>query len=153
MSTSTRQENELQPLPASVAAITGTLTSEDLERTERLTRMQDDSWVVHEVIQVWRQESESERGLRRMYATAMLIALCVETAFASLMFLLIGLSVLQTSTWVANVFFATVFGQVATGALAITKYLFPADRTDALLDRLVQVRTPRPPKRRKAGGS
>jgi len=57
----------------SVVAIEGPLTSDRLDAAERLTRMRDDSLVVHEIIKVWRDQSDSERGLRKRYANVMLV--------------------------------------------------------------------------------
>lgn len=131
---------DLAPLPASVVAIGGPLTPDQLDTTERLTRLRDDSWVIHEAINVWRGQSDSERKLRKLYANAMLIALCMEITFASAMFILIGASVLTVSPWVANVFFGAVFTQVATGALGITKYLFPPGKTDQLFAGVLRLR-------------
>jgi O-acetyl-ADP-ribose deacetylase (regulator of RNase III) len=139
------QKDELslqsEQLPTSVVRIEGAIEStDDLTRAERLTKLQDDSWVVHEVVTVWREQANSERDLRRTYAKALLAALFAEALFASTMFILLGCGVLTVSEWVANVFFAIVFGQIAAGVLAITRYLFPPGRGDVLIAELLRLR-------------
>ena len=66
--------------------------------------------------------------------------MCIETVFASVMFILIGCRVLSVPEWVANVFFVAVFGQISAGAVSITKYLFPPGKTDGIITHLLRLR-------------
>ena len=134
--------------PKAVVAIGDPLTSEQLDAAERITAIQDESWALHEVIGAWRQQQDSERDLRRSYATWMFGALLVESAVASTIIFLLGFSKITLDRWVADVFFVAVFGQVATCLVTITKYLFPIGAGEKLLVTLLERRNPERPKRK-----
>lgn len=136
-----RQHQQLgHPLPEGVIAVEGPITNSDqLESTERLQRLADESWALRQVVQAWTAQRTLERSLRKRYANIVLTALLVEMTFAGIVLLLIGFNTVTLDKWVANVFFAAVFTQIAAGANAILKYLFPPGYVDDVPLELIRI--------------
>lgn len=117
----------MDPLPKGILGIIGPITdAEQLESAERLQRLVDDSWALRQVVEAWTAQRTLERSLRQRYANIVLATLIVEIAFAGVVLILIGSAKITLDKWVANVFFAAVFAQIAAGAHSILEYLFPA---------------------------
>jgi hypothetical protein len=137
MSDATPEDASIAPLPEGVLAIDGPIqNSEQLESAERLQRLADESWALRKVIEAWTEQRRLERALRKRYANVVLATLLAEIAFAATVLILIGADTITLDKWVANVFFAAVFAQIAAGAHAILKYLFPPGYIDDPLELL-----------------
>lgn len=113
-------------LASKIIEIGSPVSSGDINVMERIQIAQDFSWVIRTVVTAWNLQQSQERRLRTFYANAILVALLVEVLFAFAAFLLIGLEWIKVEQWVANVFFLSVFGQIAGGAIGIIRYLFPS---------------------------
>jgi len=128
------------PLPKGVLAVDGPVkNSEQLENTERLQRLADESWALRQVVEAWTAQRTLERSLRERYANIVIGTLLVEIVFAGTILLLIGRNKITIDRWVANIFFAAVFTQIAAGAHAILKYLFPPGYVDDVPLELIRI--------------
>ncbi len=89
------------------------------------------------IINVWKQQQDQDRKMRKLYATWLMIAMSLQVIAINVIFILIGSGMLKFEQWTANTFVMAVFAEVSALVLLVVKYLFPAtsDRLLELIDR------------------
>jgi hypothetical protein len=108
------------------------VTSEEVDTYGRYREIEDRSFRLRTVVGAWESQQTEERRLRRSYGTAILIALCVQTFLADVVFILIGVGKIAIAPWVANIFIVSVFGQIVALAVVVVRHLFPQTSSEIL---------------------
>ncbi len=101
------------------------VTSDDVDTYRQFREIQDKSHKLNIVLDAWKVQKKEERKLRNIYAGLMLAFLLIQILIVNVGFFLIGLGYLEIERWIANTFIIAVFGEVASMALVIVRYLFP----------------------------
>lgn len=101
------------------------LNSGDIAALERQYQAEDRRYRLRTVIEVWQQQQEEERALRKVYANWIRIAVYIQIAYIDLMAILLGLGILRLDRWVAYSLIVTVFLEIVALATVIVRHLFP----------------------------
>lgn len=112
----------------SVIADMGDHVSDLSQQSER-----DKSEALKNVVDAWTRQQDSERDMRKTYATWILIGLAVQAIFLDSAFLMIGFHVLTIDEWTARTFIISVFVECLGLVWFIVRYLFN-DHTTSVFD-------------------
>lgn len=112
-------------LRSEIVKIGGRVTADQIDMYARLQSAENTDHVVRTLVEQWTIQQVSERFMRRRAANYMFAFFAAEIFFANLFVYLLGAGILTIAEWMAALFFSSVFAQVAAGAIAVVKYLFP----------------------------
>lgn len=84
--------------------------------------------ILKEIKEKWKDDVDESKKIRTFWRRAIFTLLIFEILFSMNIFLKIANDELSISSWVANVFFLSVFTQVAYMARQIIVNLFPANK-------------------------
>lgn len=102
------------------------ITSEQVDQKERLTKLEDNSYKLREIIKTWKENEQSERGMRKSLAIFILCVLGVEIVLGNLIILLMGFNNnFRPPEWTCNLFFTGMYTQIVAVATIVVKNLFP----------------------------
>ncbi len=102
----------------------------------RVREADDRSHKLHILLSSWSEQQSQERKLRKIYAICFVILLCLQIVMMAVAFYLIGIGKFNITETQFNVFFVSIFGEIVSLVLIITKYLFPKDGDRKLLEML-----------------
>ncbi|MEL7609884.1 MAG: hypothetical protein AAGU74_10290 [Bacillota bacterium] len=104
---------------------------DDLIKVQAAT---DKSHIIHGLLSSWATQQSQERKLRRLYAICFMFILGIQIILLNTVFILIGLDKLNISDIQFNAFFISVFGEIISLVLIITKYLFQKSNDSKLFE-------------------
>jgi hypothetical protein len=89
------------------------------------------------IVNVWKQQQDQDRQMRKLYATWLMVAISVQVVAINVILILLGCGVLKLEQWTANTFVMAAFAEISALVLLVVKYLFPAtsDKVLELIDR------------------
>jgi len=109
---------------------------DDLIKVQAAT---DKSHIIHGLLYSWATQQSQERKLRRLYAICFMIVLGIQIILLNIVFILIGLGKLSISDVQFNAFFISMFGEIISLVLIITKYLFQKSNDSKLFELLKDI--------------
>jgi hypothetical protein len=96
----------------------------------RVQEANDKSAVTKQLLTSWAAQQNEERKLRKIYAISIIVVLSLQVVMLNILFILLGNGSLSFSDTQINVFFISVFVEIVSLILIVTKYLFPK-KTDS----------------------
>jgi hypothetical protein len=131
-------------LPAAVQPVVEKIgkpvTSAEIDEIGKLQDIRERSRHHRTIVKAWKQQQDQDRKMRKMYATWLLLAMSIQIVGIHVIFILIGVGLLEFQQWTTNTFIVSVFAEVSAMALLVVKYLFPAT-SDKVLDLIDRFRT------------
>lgn len=129
--------NALELFSDSAKKLITTVDQQKMSSLEDMIKLQeanDKSHKLHAVLESWSTQKSEERKLRKLYALCFVVILALQIIIMNVVFVLAGCSILTLSETQFNVFFVSMFGEIAALVLIITKYLFHQDSDTKLID-------------------
>ncbi|REJ06929.1 hypothetical protein [Halobacillus trueperi] len=86
------------------------------------------------VLEVWRNQQDLERNMRKIYARWILIALVAELIVGNGIFILVACGVFTLEEWVVNVFFTGMYAQIISITVIVVRNLFPNSKENNIIE-------------------
>ena len=118
------------------------ISSQPVSSLEDLIKAQeasDKSHKLHSVLESWSEQKSEERKLRKLYALCFVIILGLQILMLNVVLILVGCRVLLISEGQFNIFFVSMFGEIAAFVLIVTKYLFPQESDSKLIETIKEL--------------
>lgn len=110
----------------SVSGETNLSSKDDLSFDDKLKleKQKNENTRIHTILEIWKEQQNAERTLREKYANWFIWILISQLAVISVVFILVGCSMLKYEQWTINIFVFSVFGEIVGIVSIIVRYLF-----------------------------
>lgn len=118
------------------------ISSQPVSSLEDLIKAQeasDKSHKLHSVLESWSEQKSEERKLRKLYALCFVVILGLQILMLNAVLILVGCRVLLITEGQFNIFFVSMFGEIAAFVLIVTKYLFPQESDSKLIETIKEL--------------
>ena len=130
-------EDMLNSFSTGARALIKSVSNTEASDIDSLIRVQgavDKSNVTRQLLASWSIQQQEERRLRKIYSISFIAILAVQIVILNLLFFLIGIKTLIFTEVQINVFFVSVFAEIVSLVLIVTKYLFPRKNQEKVLE-------------------
>ena len=111
-------------------------SSKSIDELIKVQEASDKSHKLHSLLLSWENQQNEERKLRKLYSICFLVFLGIQLVLLNISFFFIGIKVITINDIQFNVFYGSMFGEIAALVLIVTRYLFPLKRDGKFLDML-----------------
>lgn len=109
-------------------------SASSLEDLIKAQEASDKSLKLHAVLDSWSNQKTEERKLRKLYALCFVVILAIQIIMMNVVYILIGCEVLKVGEAQFNVFYISMFGEIAAFVLIVTRYLFHQESDSKLIE-------------------
>jgi hypothetical protein len=126
-----KDEEDIKNAASLIKEQVGPLTQQDIKAYQTVNEVAGKKEKLTAVLEIWKNQNNTEIILRKHCAYWILGALFVELICGNVAMFFIGFGMASISEWLAKIFFVGMYGQIITITLVVVRYLFPVPKKDS----------------------